>query len=174
MVHYNAITDITFLEDPTAIIEPVLLTEAKDFCRIDIGTDDTLITALITTARLMCEAYTAVSMVDHEIEIVCNNASGGIYLPYGPIKGVTSVTNRDGDALVLDSTYTLEGTMYIRLMTPHEDGLTVAYTTGYSTLPEVFKTAILNAVYYLYDNRAQGTDDIGPIAKMLLNPYRRV
>lgn len=174
MIHYNAITDISFLEDQGDIIEPVLLTEAKNFCRIDIGTDDSLITSLITTARLMCEAYTAVSMVDHEIEIVCNNSNGGIYLPYGPIKAVSSVTNIEGDALVLDSDYTLQGSMFVRLMTPHEDGLTVAYTTGYSTLPEVFKTAILNAVYYLYDNRAQGVDDIGPIAKMLLNPYRRV
>ena len=174
MIHYNAITDISFLEDQGDIIEPVLLTEAKDFCRIDIGTDDSLIISLITTARLMCEAYTAVSMVDHEIEIVCNNSSGGIYLPYGPVKDVTSVTNSAGTSLVLDQNYTLQGSMFVRLLTPHEDGLTVAYTTGYSTLPEIFKTAILNAVYYLYDNRAQGTDNIGPIAKMLLNPFRRV
>lgn len=174
MIHYNAITDISFLEDQGDIIEPVLLTEAKDFCRIDIGTDDSLITSLIITARLMCEAYTAVSMVDHEIEIVCNNSNGGIYLPYGPVKDVTSVTNSAGTGLVLDQNYTLQGSMFVRLMTPHEDGLTVAYTTGYSVLPEVFKTAILNAVYYLYDNRAQGTEDIGPIAKMILNPYRRV
>ena len=36
------------------------------------------------------------------------------------------------------------------------------------------KTALLNAIYYLYDNRSEGADDIGPIAKMLLKPYRRV
>jgi len=34
--------------------------------------------------------------------------------------------------------------------------------------------ALLNAIFYLYDNRAQGVDNIGPIAMMLLKPLQRV
>jgi hypothetical protein len=52
--------------------------------------------------------------------------------------------------------------------------MTVEYTAGYEVLPQQLKTALLNAVFYLYDNRAQAVDNIGPIAQMILNPLRRV
>jgi hypothetical protein len=48
------------------------------------------------------------------------------------------------------------------------------YTAGYAALPEALKIGLLNAIYYMYDNRAQAAEDIGPIAKMILNPFRRV
>ena len=44
----------------------------------------------------------------------------------------------------------------------------------YTVLPEALKTALLNQVYYLYDNRSVGVDDISPIAKIILNLYKRV
>jgi hypothetical protein len=70
--------------------------------------------------------------------------------------------------------YTLGGNEFKRLRTPHSNNITIDYTTGYTTLPEVLKTALLNQVYYLYDNRAIAKDDISPIAKTILNLYKRV
>jgi len=71
-VSYNSVLDIEF--DDGEITEPVTLTEAKDFCKVDIGTDDDLIIALITAARQQCEAYTAVGFVVHDIVAIVNNS----------------------------------------------------------------------------------------------------
>ena len=171
-VGYNSVLDIEFNDG--VITEPVTLTEAKDFCKVDIGTDDTLITALITAARQQCEAYTAVGFVPHDAVVILNNTNGDIYIPYGPIIAINQVTDEDGNVLVLDTDYTLSGNQFKRLLTPRLKNITIDYSTGYDELPNVLKTALLNQIYYLYDNRSIGVDDIAPIAKTLLNPYRRV
>jgi len=172
MVNYNTVIDVQFNDG--VITEPVQLSEAKDFCKIDISTDDTLITAIIIGARQQCEAYTGVGFVEHSITAVLNNSNGGIYIPYGPIIDVISVEDNEGNTLILDSDYTLQGNEFKRLLYPKTDEVTIEYTAGYAELPTVLKTALLNQIYYIYDNRSQGIDDISPIAKLLLNPYRRV
>lgn len=172
MVNYNAVIDIQFNDGD--ITEPVQLTEAKNFCKIDISTDDDLLTAIIIGARQQCEAYTGVGFVEHNIVAVLNNSNGGIYIPYGPIQEIYEVTDNNGDTMILDSDYTLQGNEFKRIMTPKVEEITVTYFAGYNQLPTVLKTALLNQIYYLYDNRSQGVDDISPIAKLLLNPYRRV
>lgn len=172
MVEYNSVLDVQF--DDVDILEPITLTEAKNFCKIDISTDDDLINILITAARQMCEAYTGVGFVEHNAVAVLNNSNGDIYIPYGPIIAINSVVNEQGTTLVLDLDYTIGGNEFKRLRTPLANNITIDYTTGYTTLPEALKTALLNQVYYLYDNRAIGNDDISPISKIILNLYKRV
>jgi uncharacterized phiE125 gp8 family phage protein len=172
MVDYNSVLDVQF--DDQNITEPVTLTEAKNFCKIDISTDDDLINILITAARQMCEAYTGVGFVEHNVLAVLNNMNGDIYIPYGPMIAINSVENDSDTVLVLDLDYTLGGNEFKRLRTPLANNITIDYSTGYTTLPEALKTALLNQVYYLYDNRAVATDDISPIAKIILNLYKRV
>lgn len=172
MVDYNSVLDVQFQDGE--ITEPVTLTEAKNFCKIDISTDDDLINVLITAARQMCEAYTNVGFVEHEAVAVLNNMNGDIYIPYGPMIEIISVEDDAGRVLVLDLDYTIGGNEFKRLRTPYANNITINYITGYTTLPEVLKTALLNQVYYLYDNRSVGVDDISPIAKTLLNLYKRV
>jgi uncharacterized phiE125 gp8 family phage protein len=171
-VGYNSVLDIEFTEDD--ITEPVTLVEAKDFCKIDIGTDDNLIISLITAARQMCEAYTGVGFVVHDAVAILNNINGDIYIPYGPLIAINQVTDEAGNILVLDSTYFIIGNSFKRLQSPRAKNITIDYSTGYSELPNILKTALLNQIYYLYDNRSIATDDVSPIAKNLLNPYRRV
>jgi len=171
-VGYNSVLDIEFTEGE--ITEPVTLVEAKDFCKVDIGTDDNLIISLITAARQMCEAYTGVGFVVHDAVAILNNVNGDIYIPYGPLVAINQVTDEAGNILVLDSTYFVIGNQFKRLQLPRAKNITIDYTTGYSELPNILKTALLNQIYYLYDNRSIGTDDVSPIAKNLLNPYRRV
>ena len=171
-VGYNSVLDIEF--NDVDITEPVTLVEAKDFCKVDIGTDDNLIISLITAARQQCEAYTGVGFVVHDAVAILNNINGDIYIPYGPLIEIYQVTNEAGDVLVLDTSYTIIGNSFKRLATPRDKNITIDYSTGYSELPNILKTALLNQIYYLYDNRSIGVDDISPIAKNLLNPYRRV
>lgn len=172
MVDYNSVLDVQFQDE--GITEPVTLTEAKNFCKIDISTDNDLINLLITAARQMCESYTGVGFVPHTAVAVLNNSNGDIYIPYGPMIGINSVENEQGTVLILDTNYTLGGNEFKRLKTPLQNNITIDYTTGYTTLPDALKTALLNQVYYLYDNRSVGVDDISPIAKIILNLYKRV
>lgn len=172
MVSYNSVLDITF--DDGEVVEPVQLNEVKNFCKIDISTDDDLILAFMTTGRQMCEAFTGVSFIERDITAYICNENGGMYFPYAPVNEIYSVKNSEGDTLVLDQQYTIKGDKFIRLINPKETDIEISYAAGYAELPEVLKTGLLNAIYYLYDNRSIGTDDIGPIAKMILKPYQRV
>ena len=52
--------------------EPCTLAECKSQLKIDFSTDDTLLTALITAARLEIEKYTGVSIVGREVNAVCS------------------------------------------------------------------------------------------------------
>jgi uncharacterized phiE125 gp8 family phage protein len=153
MVNYNSVVDIEFVE--TTVIEPVGLTEAKNFCKIDIGTDDDIIESMITSAREMCEDFTNIGFVEHNAVAVLNNSNGGITLPYGPLISINQVTNKRGDVLILDKDYTLSGNAFVRLLTPTEDDITIDYQTGYQVLPNRLKLAVLNTIYYLYDNEKE-------------------
>jgi uncharacterized phiE125 gp8 family phage protein len=183
MVEYNSILDVQFNDNN--IVEPVQLAEAKDFCKIDIDTDDTLLINIITAAREMCEDYTSIGFVEHNVVAVLNNSNGGLYLPYGPLISINSLENEDGDVLILDTDYKLSGNSFVRLQTPKQNNLVLDCQTGYQILPERLKLALLNTVYYLYDNRAQSINhiydknvpkvgNIGPISEMILKPLRRV
>lgn len=172
MVNYNSVLDIEFNE--VNVIEPVTLSEAKDFCKVDIDTDDAIITSLITAARLYCEAYTGVGFIVHNAVATLNNSNGDIYIPYGPLLAINQVTDAEGNILILDSTYKLSGQSFKRLEYPKYTNITIDYTTGYDVLPQTLRTALLNQIYWLYDNRSQSMDEISPIAKSLLNPFRRV
>lgn len=167
-VSYNQILSVTAAEVET---EPVTLQEAKDFAKIDVDDDDDLITELITTARDMCEQYTNISFVAREITATFNNCNGGTFLPYGPIADDVELTDID---VVELTDPTLTGGPWKQVLLPKDKYISATYTGGYETLPKKFKTAILNTIYYLYDNRAVGVDNIGPIAQTILNPLRRV
>lgn len=164
---YNQVLDVVFDEGSTAPTEPVTLAEAKLFCKIDIDDDDATITALITAAREMCEAYCNVGFINRTVTAVMNNGNGYAYLPYGPVGDVATINTIapvDGE---------IAGVQFKQLVTRGER-MTVVYDGGYEVLPGNLKTALLNAIYFLYDNRSQGTDNIGPIAQMLLKSFRRV
>ena len=79
MVEYNSVIDIQF--DDATIIEPVGLVEVKTFCKIDISTDNDIIEELITSAREMCEDYSGIGFVEHNLIAVLNNSKLGIIFP---------------------------------------------------------------------------------------------
>lgn len=172
MVKYNAILDVKDVEGSFAPVEPVTLEEAKDFCRIDIDTDDDLIEELITAAREMCESFTNIGFIKLERIVILNNGNGGQLLPYGPVGEISEVILND-EVLSSDE-YEIAGNEFKRLLSPSDENIQITYIGGYEVLPKRLKTALLNAVYYLYDNRAQGVDNIGPIAMMMLKPLQRV
>lgn len=181
---YNAVLEAKEVEStPT---EPVTLQEAKDWCKIEVSDDDTLIEELIVSARKQCEGFLCISLVDKTVSAVLNNSLGNIELPYGPIKTITSITDSEGTVLVANDTYKLRGFEFKKLESPCNEYLEAVYTTGYTTIPDNFKTAVLQQIAFLYENRGDtpaGSQrfnnqnvptQLSPMVKETLNPYRRV
>jgi hypothetical protein len=160
---YNSVLSTSFSAESTT--EPVTLQEAKDWCRIDVNDDDTLITSLITAARIMCENYANLSFINRTVTAKIKNRLGGFNPPYGPLKEITSATDSDGNAITdfdFDNAY--------------PGNVTIVYTAGYDTLPVNLKTAILNQIAFLYENRGdiRLQHGMSEEAKLILNQVRIV
>jgi uncharacterized phiE125 gp8 family phage protein len=172
-VSFNAVLDLIF--DDGTVIEPVLLADIKAYAKIDTGTaDDTILGYLITTARQQCEDFTGISIVPRTITAIINNSCGGIFLPYCPFKSLTSISDCDGNAISTDD-YKISGTTFPQLVYPKEDRITLVYQTGYETLPQEIKTAILQQTFYLYENRGESAviSRSGIVAELTLSPQAK-
>ena len=159
-----------------AATEPVTLAEVKAYCKIDTGTtDDDILNELIVTAREQCEDFTGISIIVRTVTTVLNNTCGNIYLPYCPLISLTSVTDQDGNVLMVDDDYKLSGTMFPQLIFPKWDRLTLVYNAGYGIPPSRIKTAILQQVFYLYENRGESAviSRSGIVAELTLSPQAK-
>ena len=168
----NAVLDVSF--DETGAVEPVTLAEAKNFCKIELDetAENSLLTLMITAARKQCESYLNISLVERVVTAILKNELGNIDLPYGPIGAITSIKDVD-DVDISTDTYTITGIEFKKLKDPDYDYIKIVYAAGYATIPEVFKTAILNQICFLYENRGD-VENLSPMVKMSLKPHRRV
>lgn len=162
--------------------EPVTLEEAKEHLEYDSDNKDAYIDILITAARKICETYTGLSFVTQERSIKLDrfpwSGYGYIYVPYGPVQAVTSITYVDAEGTVVDIT---EGTDFeidtqsavARFFPVDETGaaghwptdilrranvVTITYQTGYDPasgepLPAQAKIAILRLVAKMFEHR---------------------
>ena len=167
-MEYNAVLEVKQVE--SSVTEPVTVQEAKDWMKVDLTDDDTLIEELITVARKQVEGYLCISLVPKTITAILNNSQGGIELPYGPVASITSV--KDEDDIAIEATeYLPQGEDYKTIKTPY-DYLKVVYVTEANT---EYKTGVLQQILYLYENRGDvNAGQLSPMVKMTLKPYRRV
>lgn len=171
---YNQVLDVIFNEESGSVDEPVTLDEAKDFCAIELtyAGNDAIVQSLIIAARQMCEKMSGIGFIERTVTAIVNNGNGGIFLPYGPIGNIDSLSIDDSQTPITG--YNVQGVKWKQLLWPRAKRITVQYTGGYAApLPDNLKTALLNAIKYLYDNRAMAIDNIGPIATMILKPLSR-
>ena len=61
---------------------------------------------------------------------------------------------------------------FSQIQTPY-GRMAVTYTAGFTTVPEVYKTAIMQQVLYLSLNRGDNKQGMAPLACTLLNPLIR-
>lgn len=160
---YNAVLDTSF--DDGTVTEPVTLQEAKDWCKIDVSDDDSLITSLITAARIICENYANLSFIKRTVTAKIKNGLGGFVAPYGPVISITSAKDSDDTDIAgfdFDNAY--------------GGKITVVYEAGYEVLPQNLKTALLNQISFLYENRGDVKLQRGlsEEAKLILNQVRSV
>lgn len=175
-VAYNSVIDVLFIEGSGTTAGPITDAEYVDFAKIDSAmatADAAMISAIANATWTLCEAFLNMSLVLRTVQAVINNGNGGAYLPYGPVIDVTEVLNWNDTALTSDQ-YKIIGVQWKQIEYPADDRLTITYTAGYSALPPGIKIGLLQAFFYLWDNRSVGVDDIGPIATQTLNRYRRV
>lgn len=168
---YNQVLDLIDIEPSgPAPDEPVTLEEVKNFCKIDVSEDDTLITMMITSCRLECEQLSNIGFVNRDVELVQNNGNGGAYLPLGPNGDIASVKNIEGT----DLTYKASGTAWKQILEPWHERLYIIYNTGYTTLPESLKLALLECIFYRYDERKVRENAHPPVYLDLLKQVTRV
>jgi uncharacterized phiE125 gp8 family phage protein len=164
--------------------DPVTLADAKTHLEYTGNAKNSYITALISSATKLCEAYTGLSFVTQTRRVKLDYFPlVYIKLPYGPVQSVESFTYTKDD----DTTVTLvEGTDFIldkhsriaRLYAIDSDGeidswpddfkeiphpINIEYNAGYDDVsgeqtPPQVKTAIMMYVTKFFENRG---DDQG-------------
>lgn len=152
--------------------EPVTLVEAKNWLKVDVDDDDTIISALIIAARQTCEGYTALSFVARTVTAIIRNELGSSRLPYGPVNSIISMYDSD-DNEIDEEDYSMPGDKVKRVNTPVSCWLKITYTAGYVVLPQQLKTGILEQLAWIYQHRGdEQATQISPVAKIILQPYR--
>jgi len=144
----------------------------QHYGKIDTSDEDTLIEALITAARQMCENYVGMNFVPRAVTAIINNLNGGTYLPCGPIGAISSMSDQEGNVIASDS-YRITGNQFKQVQWPTYDWLSITYTGGFTLCPEQLVTAVKEQTLWLYDNRGKEGVGLAPNAQMILNPLKR-
>lgn len=165
---YGQVIDVIFTEESSGADSTIIpIAEVKNFCKIDIDEDDTLLDELQLAAINICEGATNIGFRFRTIETVINNGNGGAYLPYGPVDTVTTIND------IAPVTDQVLGVKWKQIDWPRTNRVTVVYTAGYETLPYELKTALLQCIFYLYDERKRSENAYPPIYKETLKRVSR-
>jgi Phage gp6-like head-tail connector protein len=174
------VRDIAVLSD--TIAEPITLAEAKNYLRVDYSEDDTLIEALITSARVRLEQYAGVAMTQRNLQVVAF-MSEFIELPYVPIGNLLSVEywNNTEWLELEEGDYNVIGTntMKVYAVAYGEGEYRFTYTCGYCDPTPTMRTACFKMLADLYEYRESSVESSRPSANLttayeLMKPYKRI
>ena len=169
--------------------EPISLTEAKLYLRVDNSADDALITALITAARETVERYTSRALVTQTITQVLDCFPGfGFRLAVHPVQSITSITYKDsnGDTQTLASSiymldnYEMPNAVVLKANQQfpstydETNAVTVVYVAGESAgnVPKAILQAMYLTIADFYENRTDYVKRLPTAAEYLLDQFR--
>jgi uncharacterized phiE125 gp8 family phage protein len=165
-----------------AVTEPVTLAQAKEYARIDGFTEDTLITSLITMARIHCESFMAKSIVLKTVTIDSFTFPYQFQMPYGPLTNEANISKcvtLDENNVETPLQYRVNAGLYPKLSIlggAQSYKFRLVYSVGFTTVPEDIKLAIKMMVNTLYERREDFSDlqaIESPLGvKALLMPYK--
>lgn len=159
--------------------EPVSLSEAKVFLRIDGSDEDALLTELIKAARIAAEQQMGKSLITQSWQLRFDGSAPAIVaLPYAPVQTVTSVKRideQDNETLLSASHYYVNSVLELVFRTvPFAHRVVVEYVAGFGDEPGDVPTdmvqAILLHVAHLYEHRDSMTP---PLASQLCYSQHR-
>ena len=165
--------------------EPLTLAETKLYLRIDGNSEDSLITDLIVSARMIAEHWLKRSLITQAWKLSFDEyASDEIALPMGPVTNVTAVAiiNRDTTSqTVSNAVYYLNAAKTMLLFDSAIVGfrIEITYGTGYgdaSSVPKPIKQGMLSHIAAMYENRGECNDQ-GALPEQSLRlymPFREV
>jgi len=178
--------------------EPVSVSEAKDYLRVDSAVEDPVVASLILAARLHIEGALDIAMVTQSWTLVldCWPEDGRVSIPLGPLKSVDSVKVYDSEDVaqtVSSESYVVDlSSLRPRLVrqagavwpTPGRpaNGIEIALTAGYGDtpdkVPQPIRQAVLMLVAHWYEQREpvvfETPDELPHGVAELLKPYRQV
>ena len=185
-------------------VEPLTLSECKQFLRVDHASDDTLISAMQVSAREWVETYTRRALCTQTIDFRYAGwpiIGDPLVVPYAPLQSITSISYIDEDQVnqtLAASQYVVRaqagpragrGTIEIAdgvtlptLSTQPDRPVTVRAVVGYGSAPQVpdgIKSAIYLLLGDLYEQRQEtitGTivQSTRFTVERLLGPYRLI
>lgn len=166
-------------------LEPIALAQAKTYLRIDDTSEDSLVTDMITAARMTAENWLRRSLINQVWKLGYDDLLPEIvYLTMGPVNSVTSVTviNRDASTQLLNSgSYYLNSAKTALLFDSAPSGfhIEIVYNAGYgsdaSAVPMPIRQGMLSHIASMYESR--GETEQSAIPEQTLNlyaPYREV
>ncbi len=163
--------------------EPITLTEAKAWLKVDGTDEDTLITSLITSARIACENYAGLSFITQTRVVKLDRFCGDLVLPYGPVDPdeieVTYVDEDDTDQTFDPANYYIDVQSGVAKLRVNDSGwpntnrtlnnVVVTYQTGQATASELVKLAIKKRLAFDYEKRGDTDDYSGGWMELLDN-----
>lgn len=163
-------------------LEPVTVTEAKNFLRIDGTVEDALIGDMIKAARIGAEQQTGLSFITQSWTLAYDDCPPPyVSLPHGPVQSIVEVRSIDEaeqSTTIAASSYHLsadkEQLNFESIPSGHR--VEIEYVTGFGSaaadVPADIKHALLIHVAWLYEHR----DSIEPPAAsaLIYNAYRTI
>lgn len=151
---------------------PVTLAEAKQHCRIEVDTDDSLVNGLIAAATDFVELYTGRAIMAQTWELVLDSFSDTMMITKGPVSSVTSIKYYDADEALQTlsaSSYALDADSEPQWVVRASDAtwpdvaegvnnVIIRYVAGYAAIPPAIKHAALMLIGQWYDQRAGVSD----------------
>ncbi len=163
--------------------EPVTLSEAKLFLRVDSSTEDSLITDMIVASRMQAENFLRRALITQTWKLSFDEyMNEEVLLPVTPVNAISSITvfDRAGTSQVIDTdVYYLSAAKDIlkldTILFAHR--IEVVFTAGYGDaedVPAPIKQGILSHIAAMYDARAGEVAGMPDAAQRLYMPFREV
>ena len=125
--------------------------EVKDYVRIDTSSDDAIISAMITQARIWCENYISKDIVSKNRTYYLSHTNGVYDLPFGPVTSISEITI-DGTATTDYEILGLDNETIDLDSSSAENVKSTYITTGINDA--LIKQAMLQLISTYYDNRS--------------------
>lgn len=152
--------------------ELISVDDVKLYSKIDTSVDDSLITNMISQARIWCENYISRDIISKNRTYYMDETNGMFDLPFAPVTSISSVTSEG-----IAAPYSVIGldNETIELTNGSAFQVKVTYiTTGIND--SMIKQAMLQFVGMLYDNRSDFVEksitEIPTNVKSLLTSYK--